>query len=258
MATEQRMREVCIGMVLLATPTAWAQDAASKTLAYDVVSIKQNTSESGSMSFSIAPDGFMATNTTLHMLVANAYGFNWDLISGLPKWADSDHFNVRAKVAESDIDAFKKLPYKERQPILQKALEERFQIAVRRETKELPVYDLVIAKGDLKLRETKPGGIGGGSTVSNRGALTAKGVPVKSLLGTLAGVVHRPVIDKTGLTGVYDIELKWTPEDAPASTDETGPSIFTALQEQVGLRLDASKGMVETLIVDHAEKPSED
>jgi len=257
MAVERFVRKALIGMVLLAAPAAWAQDASPKLLAYDVVSIKPNTSGSGSMSFRMASDGFMATNTSLHMLVANAYGFDPDRISGLPKWGSWGHFDVRAKVAESDIDAFKKLAFDEREPIFQKAMEERFKIAVHRETKGLPVYDLVIAKGDLKLTATKMGSAGG-SSVMNRGSLKAKGVPVQNLLGFLAGVVHRPVIDKTGLTGVYDIELKWTPEDAPAGTEETGPSIFTALQEQLGLQLVASKGMVETLIVDHAEKPSED
>ena len=136
---------------------------------------------------------------------------------------------------------------------------------------EMPTYDLAIAKGGLKIKEAvlnanspnamkgPDGKSHGGMMRMGRGTLTGQGIPLDSLIKILSSVTQRTVVDKTGLKGIYDFELKWTPDDAPAgSADENSGSIFTALQEQLRLRLDKSKGMVETLIVDHAEKPSED
>ncbi len=265
-------RTMMMGAMLAMMPIAWAQDAPAKSLAYDVVSIKPNTAGSGGMRIMITPDGFQAENVTLHTLVGNAYQFNPDMVFGLPKWADSDHFDVKAKVAEEDLPAMKKMEPKERMALIRTFLVERFKIEAHRETKEMPTYDLTIAKGGLKMKEAKPddtyaNGIkgpdgksrGGGMMMMGRGRMTGQGIAMKGLSNNLTNVTHRPVIDKTGLTAIYDFELKWTPDDAPAgSTEENTGSIFTAVQEQLGLRLDASKGMVETLIVDHVEKPSED
>jgi uncharacterized protein (TIGR03435 family) len=271
MTTDRWVGKIVLGVTLLAAPIARAQGADQKALTYDVVSIKPNTSGTGGMSIRITPDGFQATNVSLHMLIANCYQMDPDRVSGLPKWGDSERFDVKAKVAESDLEALKKIVPKDRGKLLESIMTDRFKVVTYRETRELPVYDMTVAKSGLKMTEAKPGdtypngmkspdGVGrGGMMRAGRGTMTAQGVPMKNLVSFLGANVQRPVIDKTGLTGVYDMELKWTPEDAPAGgTDETGPSIFTALQEQLGLRLDASKGMVETLIVDHAEKPSED
>jgi uncharacterized protein (TIGR03435 family) len=264
-------RKIAVGTMLAMASTAWSQDAPAKKLTYDVISVKPDTSGGGGMRIMITPDGFQADNVSLKMLMQTAYQYNQELIFGLPKWADTDRFDVKAKVAEEDLPGLKSMAPPDRIKIVQNIVEERFKVKVHRETKELPTYDLVIAKGGLKIKEAvldenspkamkgPDGKVHGGMMRMGRGTLSGQGIPMETLIKMLSSVTQRTVVDKTGLKGTYDLELKWTPEDAPAgATEETGPSIFTAVQEQMGLRLDASKGMVETLIVDHAEKPSED
>jgi len=230
------------------------------------------------------PDGYSASNVSLKMLVQSAYGIREDLISGAPSWADSARFDIDAKVAGSDVDALKKLTPEQRRLILQPLLADRFKLKMHTETKQLPVYELVPAKGGSKLKEATPGdtyangikgpdGVGrGGMMKVGRGQLTSQAVPMTSLANMLAQQLHRTVIDKTGLTGKYDVELTWTPDQGAdpmfkgpdgspqrgdAAPDTSGPSIFTALQEQLGLRLQSAKGPVETVVIDHVEMPSE-
>jgi uncharacterized protein (TIGR03435 family) len=168
--------------------------------------------------------------------------------------------------------------------MLQPALAERFKLKVHSETKQLPVYELIVAKGGAKLKEATagdtyangikgPDGVGrGGMMRSGPGQLTAQAVPMTSLANLLSQQLHRTVLDKTGLTAKYDLELNWTPDQgsdpmfkgpegspqrADAAPDSSGPSIFTALQEQLGLKLQSANGPVETLVIDHVEMPSE-
>jgi uncharacterized protein (TIGR03435 family) len=141
--------------------------------------------------------------------------------------------------------------------MLQKALAERFKLTVHRETRELPVYSLVAA-GKIKLRPAKDGAPAGGNFT--RGRLSANLV-LADLADYLSRQLDRPVIDNTQTTGVFEILLTWTPDLGPVSYDNppdpNAPSIFTALQEQLGLRLDSRRLPVEVLVVDHAEPPSE-
>jgi uncharacterized protein (TIGR03435 family) len=125
------------------------------------------------------------------------------------------------------------------------------------ETKILPVYELVVIKGGPKFKQSAGDSTGSrGTSIHNR-ELTAHDIPMRSFASTLEGQVHRTVIDKTGLEGSYDLTLKWSPDDATSTQTDSAPIIFTALQEQLGLKLQAAKGPVETLVVDHAEMPSE-
>jgi uncharacterized protein (TIGR03435 family) len=255
-----------------------------KVPAFDVVSIKPNKSDSGMVRIMAKPDGYAASNVSLKMLIQSAYGIREDLISGAPSWADPARFDIDAKVAGSDVDALKNLSQEQRRSTLQPLLADRFKLKVHTETKQLPVYELVLAKGGSKLKEAIPGdtyangikgpdGVGrGGMMRFGPGQLTAQAVPTTSLTNMLSQQLHRTVIDKTGLTGKYDLELSWTPDQgsdpmfkgpdssqqrADTAPDSSGPSIFTALQEQLGLRLQSAKGPVETLVIDHVEMPSE-
>ena len=159
-----------------------------------------------------------------------------------------------------------------RRKMMQAMLAERFKLTVHHEQKELGKYDLVIAKGGVKLQpptdvEGAPKGGDGnpqpkGSMMVRNGQLTGEGIPVSNLATFLAQMLHKQVVDKTGLTGNYDMSLKWQPEDqSPESHDATGgeqaPSIFTAVQEQLGLKLEPTKRLVDTVVVDHVEMPSE-
>jgi uncharacterized protein (TIGR03435 family) len=149
-------------------------------------------------------------------------------------------------------------------------LKDRFHLLAHIEIKTLPVYDLVIAKGGSKLKEdavplsnsTDPGktpfNLKPGSFMISDSQMTGVAIPVSMLASNLTFQVERNVIDKTGLTGRYDINLKWTPAEQEGKTENSAdaPDLFTALQEQLGLKLEPSKGPVDTLVVDHVEMPT--
>jgi uncharacterized protein (TIGR03435 family) len=247
-----------------ASQTAGAE---SKTPVFDVVSIKPNKSGSGNVTTNTSGDSFSATNVSLKMLLEDAYGIKQDLIYGLTGWANSDRFDIRAKIVEPDLALLRKLTPKQRRAMLQTLLIDRFQLKVHIETKALPVYEMVVAKDGPKfkssLSEGSPddkslNGVGRGGMMVQNTELTGHAIALTSLADVLANQLHRTVIDKTGLTGQYDLLLKWTADDGTdASPDSSTPSIFTALQEQLGLRLQSSRGPVDTLVVDHVEMPSE-
>lgn len=253
-----------------------AQVDAANVPSYDVVSVKPNNS--GTMRVSInGNDGlFKASNVTLLLLIQNAYGMKADLISGAPAWAASSRFDFEAKVAAADLDTVKKLKGEQTRVMLQRALEDRFQLKSHHETKTLPVYELVVAKAGLKMKQATPGdtypngmkgrdGVGhAGMMRMARGEVTCQGVDMNGVADFLYNAVGRKVIDKTGVPGTFDFSLKWTPDegmgephDGDSGPTETLPGIFTALQEQLGLRLQPAKGPVETLVIDRAEKPVE-
>jgi uncharacterized protein (TIGR03435 family) len=275
-----------LGQSNVALGGAAQPDATSdvKAPVFDVVSVKPNKSESGMIRIMVKPDGYAASNVSLKMLIQNAYGIREDLISSAPSWADSARFDIDAKVAGSDVEALKKLTPEQRRLILQPLLADRFKLKIHTETKQLPVYELVVAKAGSKLREATPGdtyangikgpdGVGrGGMMRVGRGQLTAQAVPMSNLANMLSTQLHRTVLDKTGLTGKYDLELNWTPDpgaepmfkgpdsgqhSSDTAQDPSGPTIFTALQEQLGLKLQSAKGPVETIVIDHVEMPSE-
>jgi uncharacterized protein (TIGR03435 family) len=138
--------------------------------------------------------------------------------------------------------------------MLQALLADRFKLKIHHETKEQAVYALVVAKGGFKMK-TSPADAPSMSTGSN-GRYTATAMAIGGLMGGLMGSVDRFIVDKTGLTGSYNFTLKWTP-DGQEETVESGPPLFTALQEQLGLKLELAKAPIDTIVVDHIEKPSE-
>src|SRR5580704_13563618 len=154
------------GMVLAAQSMLGQGSAAStnvganaevKVLAFDVISVKQDKSDSRMIRVMMKPDGYAATNVSLKMLIEGAYGIREDLISGAPGWADSIRFDVDAKVAGADVDDLKKLNPEQRMSLLKPLLADRFKMKVHTETKQPPVYQLMIAKGGPKLKEATPG-----------------------------------------------------------------------------------------------------
>jgi uncharacterized protein (TIGR03435 family) len=271
---------VAAGWMAVAVPVLGQDTAAAvKSLAYDVVSIKPNKSGPGMMRIMSLEDRYSSTNTGLKPVIQFAYGLKMlDMVSGLPGWADSAAFDIEAKMDAETIAALKALPKEQgdeqRRLVLQAMLADRFKLKVHHESKEAPIYSLVIAKGGFKLKDadpnnTYPNGIKGPDGISHagmmmmrNGTLTAQAVPMSNLVVNLSGQVHRIVEDRTGLTGKYDISLQWSPDEMPSGQDATatassGPSIFTALQEQLGLKLESTKGPVDTVVVDHVEMPSE-
>jgi uncharacterized protein (TIGR03435 family) len=234
---------------------------ATKLPAYDVVSIKPNKSGSGSLDVESNATSYSARNISLKQLLQNAYDIKEDLISGVPGPIASARFDIEAKIVEPNLDALKKLSEQQQRSMLLPFLAERFQLKAHTEIKTLPVYELVVIQNGPKFKQSpNDSERGGGTSVSRHGnliELTVHDRPMASLASTLAGQVHRTVIDKTGLMGDYDLALKWSPDDSSGAETDVVPSIFTGLQEQLGLKLQPAKGPVETLVVDHVEMPSE-
>ena len=246
--------------------------------AFDVISIHPSGAKNtvnGNVEFSFmktdaTDDGYVAENITLKALISDAYRIKPDNISGGPDWIGLDKYNISAKVASSDGTAPVKLTKAQRLQMLQTLLADRFRLTVHNETKDAPIYELVVAKGGSKLHAfelvigatrgvTGPDGrfYSGIDSLGGHGMIVLQGYPVSLLADFLKPELGRPVIDKTGLTGKYDISLRWTPDNTPADSPLAGrPSLFAAVQEQLGLKLNATKGPVATLVVDHIERPS--
>jgi uncharacterized protein (TIGR03435 family) len=253
---------------------------------FEVASIKPAAPDARGMFIRPGPGGGVSvTNMTLKELIVIAYRIQPFQISGGPAWLDSARYDIVAKPETKPKQA-------EIQLMLQSLLADRFQLTLHRETKELPVYALVMARKDGKLGpspvESKEGGctqpdpnkpppppgpgqrpaLSCGQMMMSPRGLTLVSAPVSNMIPMLARRLGRTVIDKTGLTGNFDITVEWTPEeggamqfptDAPKSptAEPAGPSIFTAIQEQLGLKIESQKGPVETFVISRAEKPSE-
>jgi uncharacterized protein (TIGR03435 family) len=239
------------------------------------------------------PNGrLVATRLTLRWLISSAYGNQNLKFPNDTSWADSDLWDIEAKAPEGTV--FNVGPSADPTTpdvsglMLQSLLEERFQLKLHPETQQLPVYELTVAKGGLKMKRSEdqsppvpldpaaprpqPGApLPRGIMHFGPGSIGGTAMPIaKGLIPLLAGQVGRPIIDKTGLAGLYDIELHWTPEppgrNAPTAiggitatasdpSDPDAVSIFTAIQEQLGLKLDSAKGPVNVLVIDSVQKP---
>lgn len=258
------------------TPAVPAADATVKLREYEVVSIKENKSSDENTSSMSTPDGFRAVNTNLGYMIAEAYGVRFDLVSGGPGWLTARRFDVEAKVVGPDVAAYDKLDDKDRLPLLKALLQERLGLQAHIEIKELPVYDLVVAKGGLKMAVAPPDppksdtpedaksgtpGRHNGNMRMTMGTMSGQGLPMQQIANQISYIVNRTVHNKTGLDGKYDIDLKWTSEANGQKQDngstDTAPSIFTAVQEQLGLKLQSTKGPVDTLVIDHVDLPTE-
>ena len=232
---------------------------------FDVATIKPNKTGSGSTNIDSNDSTYRGTNVSIAMLMEQAYGIKKSLISGLPGWAQSNRYDIVAKSLEADPEVLKHLTVPQRRTMLRLLLEERFHLKTHVEVKTLPVYDLTIAKSGVLFKESPH--VDGAADDSddnesmsvNNQSMKATRCKMVNLADFLADVVERKVIDKTGLAGHYELQLKWLREDAPHTDNgaEELPTIFTAVQEQLGLKLEADKGPVDTLVVDHIEEPTE-
>jgi uncharacterized protein (TIGR03435 family) len=266
---------------------------------FDVATIKlsQDKDFGGVLGF-LTEDSYRARNMTMKSVIRDAYGL-WgggeEMVSGGPKWLDTDRYYITAKLDASVAEKLKKLSPDQRKltenQMVQALLADRLKLVIHREAKEFPVYALTIAKTGLKLREAKPGdpyanafpyadkfdggtevagktfGVIGGSPEGRTMTIYGFAVSVTALAKelTVRGV-GQIVQDKTGLTGNYDFALKfWFTQMRPTSDSAPdgqppdpagGPSIFTAIQQQLGLKLESTKGPVQIVVIDHVERPS--
>jgi uncharacterized protein (TIGR03435 family) len=199
-----------------------------------------------------------AKNVTLKRCIRGAYNIPQPQILGGPKWVDQDRYYIEAKATVPAGDS-------ELMLMLQTLLAERFKLVLHREQRPLAGYRLVLGKGGLKARPSEPDK--GSAGHSSRGRIDAQGYSMSQLALKLSEILQKPVLDTTHVAGRFDLKLEWTPDDMRAhspsagqrtgAVPETGPSIFTALQEQLGLKLESDKIPADVLVIDSAEKPEE-
>ncbi len=232
----------------------------------------------------ILPGGrFTATNNTLRALILNAYGISSSshLLSGGPSWIDSETFDVEAKaeagVIPDSVPA--RVLWEKTRLMLRTLLADRFHLVIRREAREIQLYELVVAKNGSKLKESQKDCAASATAChgfsGNPTRLSGLGVDMFDLALILSSYADRPVVDKTGVQGLFDIHLEWNPfagrvqpvEDAPrapAAPSREGPSpdatslptLFTALEQQLGLKLESRKGPIEVYVIERVERPT--
>ena len=280
-----------IAFGLLNAPRVRAQSTAPTSTArptFDVASIKPSHLTANLFRVNAEPGRFAAENASVIFLLQYAYRVKNSQVSGGPGWLDSDHYNIEAKQDETAAAELRKLSSDKQEEqlrlMVQSLLADRFKLALHHEAKEMQIYALIVAKNGPKLhastippddsvitgppppdaaprrRNIRMGG---------RGDLSVSGEDLDMFAEVLSHFAGRMVVNQTGLKGTYDFDLKWTPEagsgpmpgeapgDAAPPPDASGPSLFTALEEQLGLKLESQKGPVDTIVIDHVEKPSE-
>jgi uncharacterized protein (TIGR03435 family) len=263
---------------------------------FEVASVKQNKSGEGFIRIATAAGGgFRITNAPLRELIRFAYQIQPFQIEGGPGWIASDRFDIVAKAEGNLPPGQPGGPPGPLQLRMQSLLAERFKLVTHNETKQLQVYALVIARSDGKLgpnlrksetdctaliagrRGAPPAPLQPGERPMcgmriGPGSFSAGAMPLSQVASSLSPLVQRIVVDKTGLAGNYDIDVTYTPDQMPQGPggppppgapalppiDPNGPSIFTALQEQLGLKLDSQRGPVDVFVIDGVEHPSED
>lgn len=271
------MVRICASLVALMALTLTAVAQPAKPLKFEVASIEPaNPDAKGSSVMTDKVGGLRCENMPIRALITMAYGIRDFQLSGGPGWVGTERFDIMAKPEaiesaqeppdpHSLADDQRKIRDQQWRERLQNLLADRFGLVIHKETKEEQIYHLVIAKGGSKLTEnTAPGPRQGMSM--NRGRAQGFASNMQMLADNLAGTVGRPVIDMTGLTGKYDWKLEWTPDSGMAipgpenpqpQSDAPGPTIFTAVQEQLGLKLETAKGPVDSWVIDKIAQPSD-
>jgi uncharacterized protein (TIGR03435 family) len=256
---------------------------------FDVISIKPDTSGSMGIRLDIQPGGtFRAEGVPLKLLMQEAYDVKESQIIGAPAWFNTDKYNIEAKADEATAAEMKNLAPDKRKDkmmlMIRSLLVERCKMNVHQDTKEMSILSMLVAKNGPKLKASAPPDMSAVDPAPvpgpngprqgmrmGRGEIKGNSVGMEMLANILSRQLGRTVVDNTGLTGVYDFELKWTPDEnqgqmfrapggdtaaAPPAVQTAGPTVYTAIQEQLGLKLEATKAPVAVWVIDHVEKPS--
>ena len=298
----RKMLLAAIGTAAVAAPVVFGLFTAPQTRAqspqtvraslpsFEVASVKPNRSGDNHFWIQSDPGRFRVTGAKIKLLIQQAYDVRSYQVEGGPRWIDSERYDIEAKEEDSQVEEESKLPREQSwgqdKLRLQRLLADRFKLRLSHTTRELPVYALVIAKNGPKFHEAKPGdtypnGMKGFDGVAHADVLyigpdelKGQGVAISRLAGMLSELMGRTVVDRTGLTGAYDFEIKWSIDQSPAAAtpepeaanpetvlsppgETFGASFFTAIQEHLGLKLVSQKGPVDVLVIDHVERPSE-
>jgi uncharacterized protein (TIGR03435 family) len=240
-------------------------DAQTPAVSFDVASIHINNTETDGHHHIIsdpAESHFRTVNLALRDLIQFAYGLPDSQILGGPAWLGSDLFDIDAKsdpVVDAELHAMPtEQARRQKQLMVQALLADRFELKIHQETRQLPVYALVVTKDGPKFILSK---VDGTTIDTGRARLHIAGSDdtIGILARELAQLLGRPVLNQTGLSGRYDLSLRWAPDDvavSASSSPDLPPDIFTAIQEQLGLKLESTKGPVPVLVIDSVEKPS--
>lgn len=220
---------------------------------FEVAAVKASTANATGPPFDILPSGAVNLNTTMKSIVLIAYKLKDYQLIGAPKWLDSEYYRIVAKPPAGPIPAEQGKQQELTSERLRFLLEERFQFAAHHEMRTMQQYALVIAKGGPKLKEIQRDAANFRLSMPKGKIATRGGAKVAMLTSVLEGIVGYPVKDESGLTGYYDIQLNYAPDDKP----DAGPSVFLALQDQLGLKLESRKGPVDVLVIDRVERPTE-
>jgi uncharacterized protein (TIGR03435 family) len=294
--TRQITIAVCAALPLLPLAMAFARaQAPVGKPKFEVAAVRENTSNDGKINIGIQPGGrFTVVGAPLAELIRIAFAVQRTQVIGAPDWTETARFDISAK-AETDIQgAGPGGPPGQLNFMLQDLLEDRFKLRTHRETRELPIYALTLARSDKKLGAGLRPSTVDCAAMRGRGGrmgpppgppppgerppcgmrvapnqVVAGGVSLAQLTPMLSQFTQRIVLDRTGLTGNFDIDLTFTPERMPQGppppgappllpVDPNGPSLFTALQEQLGLKLESDRAPVEVLVIDHVERPTPD
>lgn len=268
--THPMLKRLLTSSLLLMPAIGWTQLSTPGAIHLDVVSIKENRSGAEPGYLSIPPDGNRIVVTNSPMFRVIGFAFNRqrnDLIEGLPDWARDLRWDIEATIAEESVAAFKQMSFEQQKEVLQQVLQERCELIAHTGKEEVPVYALVVSKSGTKMKEVSPTRADakkqGWDMTQSAGRIDGRAIPMEALIYALSKIgLERQIIDRTGLTGRYDIALMWTPDDKLLSTpdaEETihplGTSIFTALQNDLGLKLEAIRAEIDTVIVTHIAKP---
>jgi uncharacterized protein (TIGR03435 family) len=231
----------CLALCLCGTVRAQTAPAPR----FEVASVKPSLAKSRNSGITTRRGTLKANNVTLLRCIIGAYGIGPHQVVGGPVWLDSDRFEIDAR-ADATVNDDATL-----MAMLQTLLAERFQLTLHRETKTVSAYVLEVAKNGPKLE--KATGDGDSSTNGSHGRLEARQTDMDLFAKVLAWSMELPVVNRTGLAGPFNFKLEWTPD---GDKRDIGPSIFTALQEQLGLHLRTGKVPVEVVVIDGAEKPT--
>lgn len=240
------MQTVMLPMIVLLTHGAFGQ-----SLQFEVASVKPSDPKQVGSGVRYLPGGrFLISNYPLCLIVQEVYGLKGFQIEHAPKWALDNNFSfdIQAEsAAPATVDQLKLMA--------QALLAERFHLKVHRDTREMPVYVLTIGNGRLKsLPDNGKSPTHGAIERVSSGVIRGDNVTMETLIRNLSKYVDRPIVDRTNIGEPFNFRLEWAPDNAPA--DDSRPSLFAAIQEQLGMKLTAQKAPIEVLVIDHVEKPS--
>ncbi len=233
---------------------------------FEVATIKPSKPDQPGKAFTVRGTEVMTINTTVTDMITMAYGVHVRQVIGMPGWAETDKFDVTGKAeggALPNLNQFRVM--------IQKLLADRFQLKFHHDKKELSVYALTVGKNGPKLTKNESNSTLPGLMFRGPGNLPGRNATMEEFAGVMQGaVLDRPVVDQTGLQGRWDFQLLWTPDEtqfaqlrgpgappAPPPGTDTQPDLFTAIQQQLGLKLESTKAQTDVLVIDKVEKPSE-